>query len=80
MNQNWLFSEEKNISEELVISEEEVTDLDTSTIKENNVEDLCKIIFIDEKSWSMRVVFHEGGGMESRKSDIKSVELPTYRC
>lgn len=78
MNQNWLFSEEKNISEELVISEEEVTDIDTSTIKENNVEDLCKLIFIDEKS--MRVVFHEGGGMESRKSDIKSVELPTYRC
>lgn len=62
------------------MSEEEVTDLDTSTIKENNVEDLCKLIFIDEKSWSMRVVFHEGGGMESRKSDIKSVELPTYRC
>ena len=56
LNQNELFIEEENPSEELVISEEEIAALDTSAMKETNVEDLPKLIFIDEKSGNMRVV------------------------
>ena len=80
LNQNELSIEEKNPSEELVISEEEIAALDTSAMKESNVEDLPKLTFIDEKTGNMRVVVHEGGSTERTKSDIKSGELPTYRC
>ena len=80
LNENELFIEEKNASEELVISEEEIAALDTSAMKETNVEDLPKLIFIDAKSGNMRVVVHEGGSTERTKSDTKSGELPTYRC
>ena len=59
LNQNELFIEEKGPSEELVISEEEIAALDTSAMKETNVEDLPKLIFIDKKSGNMRVVAHE---------------------
>ena len=79
-NQNPLFIEEKNPSEELVISEEEISAVDTSAMNETNVEDLPKLIFIDEKSGNMRVVVHEGGSTERTKSDSKSGELATYRC
>ena len=80
LNQNELFIEEKNPSEELLISEEEIAALDTSAMKETNVEDLPKLIFIDEKSGNMRIVAHEGGNTEKTKSDTKSGEFPTYRC
>ena len=80
LHQNELFIEEKNPSEELVISEEEIADCDARAMKETNVEDLPKLIFIDEKSGNMRVVVHECGSTERRKSNIKSGELPTYRC
>ena len=59
LNQNELFIEQKGLSEELVISEEEIAALDTSAMKETNVEDLPKLIFIDKKSGNMRVVAHE---------------------
>ena len=59
LNQNELFIEQKGLSEELVISEEEIAALDTSAMKETNVEDLPKLIFIYEKSGNMRVVAHE---------------------
>ena len=49
LKQNELFIEEKNPSEELVISEEEIAAHDTSAMKETNVEDPFKLIFIDEK-------------------------------
>ena len=49
LNQNEFFIEEKNLSEELVISEEEIAALDTSAMKQTNSEDLLKLIFIDEK-------------------------------
>ena len=61
LSENELFIEEKNPSEELVISEEEIAALDTSAMKETNVENLPKLIFIDEKNGNMRVVVHEGG-------------------
>ena len=80
LNRNELFIEEKNPSEELVISEEETAALETSAMKENNVEDLPKLICIDEKSENMRVVSHEGGSTERTKSDTKSGELATYIC
>ena len=80
LNQNELFIEEENPSEELVISEEEIAALDTSAMKETNVEDLPKLIFIDEKSGNMRVVVHGSGIAERTKSDTKSGELATYRC
>ena len=79
LNQNELFIEEKHPSEELVISKEEIAALDTSAMKETNVEDLPKLIFIDEKSRNMRVVVHEGASTEKTKSDTKSGELATYR-
>ena len=47
LNQNEVFIEEENPSEELVISEEEIAALDTSAMKETNVEDLPKLIFTD---------------------------------
>ena len=80
LNQNQLFIEEKNPSEELLVSEKEIVALDTSAMKETNVEDLPKLILIDEKSGNMRVVVHEGGSTETTKSDTKSGELATYRC
>ena len=80
VNQNELFIEKENPSEELVTSEEKIAALDTSAIKETTVEDLPKLIFIDEKSRNMRVVLHEGGSTERTKSDTKSGELATYRC
>ena len=49
-------------------------------MKETNVEDLPKLIFIHEKCGNMRVVVHEGGRTETTKSDTKSGELATYRC
>ena len=49
LNQNEFFIEEKNPSEELVISEEEIAALYTSAMKQTNFEDLLKLIFIDEK-------------------------------
>ena len=49
MNQNALFIEEKNCSEELVISEEEIAALYTSAMKDRNVEDLPRLMFIDKK-------------------------------
>ena len=49
----------------------------TSAMKEANVEDLPKFIFIDG---NMRVIVHEGGRTETTKSDTKSGELATYRC
>ena len=79
LNQNELFIEQKNPSEELVICEEDIAALDTSAMKEANVEDLHKLIFIDEKSGNMRVVVHEGGSTKTTKSDTKSGELATYR-
>ena len=68
LNQNELFIEEKHPSEELVISKEEIAALDTSAMKETNVEDLPKLIFIDEKSRNMRVVVHEGASTEKTKA------------
>ena len=68
LNQNELFIEEKNPSEELAISEEEIAALDTSAMKETNVEDLPKLIFIDEKSGNMTVVVHEGGIRKEEKA------------
>ena len=44
LNQNELFIEDKNPSEELVISEKEIAALDTSAMKETK--DLPKLIFI----------------------------------
>ena len=80
LNQNELFIEEKNPSEELLVSEKEIAALDTSAMKETNVEDLPKLILINEKSGNMRVVVHEGGNTETTKSDTKSGELATNRC
>ena len=84
LNQNELFIEEKNPSEELIISEEEIASRDTSAMKETNVEDLPKLIFIDEKSGNMRLVVPEGGSTERTKCNTKSGELyryiTTYRC
>ena len=45
-------------------------------MKENNVEDLPELIFIDEIGGNMRVDVHEGGSTESRKNNIKLVKLP----
>ena len=56
LNQNEMFIEEKNPSEELDISEAETAALDASAMKETNVEALTKLIFIDKKSGNMRVV------------------------
>ena len=80
LNQNELFKEEKNPSEELVISEEEIAALDASAMKQSNVEDLPKLIFIEEKSGNMRVIVHEGGSTETTKSDTKSGDLAINRC
>ena len=80
LKQNELFIEEKNPSEELVISEEEIAAHDTSAMKETNVEDLLKLIFIDEKSGNIRVTVHESGKTETTKCDTKSRELATKRC
>ena len=49
-------------------------------MKETNVEDLPKLIFVDEKSGNIRVVVHEDGDTGTSKSDTKSGELTTYRC
>ena len=49
-------------------------------MKETNVKDLPKLIFIDEKSGNIRVVVHEGRSTETTKSDTKSGELATCRC
>ena len=49
-------------------------------MKDTNVEDLAKLIFTGKKIGNMRVVVHEGGSTETTKHDIKSGELPTYRC
>ena len=67
-----LFIEERNPSEESVISEEEIAALDTTAMKETSVDDLRKLIYIDEKSENMRVAVHEGGSTEITKSNIKS--------
>ena len=72
LNQDQLFIEERNPSEELVISEEEIAALDTSTMKETSVDDIRKLIYIDEKSENMRVAVQEGGSTERTKSNIKS--------
>ena len=56
LNQNEMFIEEQNPSEELDISEAETAALVASAMKETNVEALTKLIFIDKKSWNMRVV------------------------
>ena len=80
LNQNELFTKEENLSEELVIFEEEVVALDTSAMKETNVEDLPKLIFIDEKSGNMRVAVYEGGSTEKARRDTMSGELAVYRC
>ena len=74
LSQNGLIIEEENPSEELVISEEEISALDTSAMKETNVEDLPKLIFIHEKSGNIRVVVHESRSTETTKSDTKSGE------
>ena len=79
LNQNELFIGEKNSLEELVISEEEIAALDTSTMKKTKVEDLPKSIFINEESGNMRIADHEDGSAERTKSNIESGELPTYR-
>ena len=49
-------------------------------MKATNVEDLPKLIFIDEKSENMREVVHECGSTETTKSDTKSGDLAIYRC
>ena len=46
LNQNELFIEEKNPSEELVISEEEIAALDTSAMKETNVKDFYVLLLL----------------------------------
>ena len=68
LNQNELFVEGKNPSEESVISEQGITALDTSSVKETNIEDLPKLIFIDAKSGNVRVVVYEGGSTERTKT------------
>ena len=79
LNQNALFIEEKSFSEELVITEEEIAALYTSAMKDRNVEDLPRLIFIHKKG-NMRVVVHDERITERTKSDIKSGELSSYRC
>ena len=46
LNQNELFIEEENPSEELVVSEEEIAALDTIAMRETNVEDLPKYLLM----------------------------------
>ena len=65
LNQNEMFLEEENPSEELDISEAETAALDASAVKETNVEALTKLIFIDKKSGNMRVV------VQTKSNEIK---------
>ena len=72
-----IYWREKPWREKLVIPEEEIAGL--GTIKETNVKDLSRIIFVDEKRGNMTAVVHEGGSTGNKKSDIILGELHTYR-